>query len=307
MEPYQEKAWEMLTPNEQNSLFLSISQGLSTKKTGEIMKISHYKYLELKARSERLFKLFSEYFQVHPSLIRPRNILEEPFKYYLEACIEKRLPKSEAIEYAGEESWLLTPVSTKCIIRNMNNLKLSEDPWDKDLYALIQEFDRWNNFRILPLSLQTSSPYKRRETKKYIIYFRYLKSIPYNTVSYLINKYHKVGINRNYSVMFSEKFQGGFLLISLKKSSKVTEVFTSKRLYVFEDINLAREFALMISNYENQSISPKSGLHFWKKFKELITYALNYKEIDNHDFNYNFLDHVYNISRSKTPRKKDKI
>lgn len=304
MEPYQEKAWEMLTPNEQNSLFLSLSQGLSTKKTGEIMKISHYKYLELKARSERLFKLFSEYFQVHPSLIRPRSVLEEPFKYYLEACIEKRLPKSEAIEYAGEESWLLNPVNTKCIIRNMNNLKLSEDPWDKDLYALIQEFDRWNNFRILPLQLQTSSPYKRRETKKYIIYFRYLKSIPYNNIIYLVNKYHKAGTNRNYTAVFSDKFSEGFLIISLKKSSKVLDIFTNKRLYVFEDINQAREFALMILNYSRESTNPKSGLHFWKKFKELITYALNYKEIDNHDFNYNFLDQVYSISRSKTPRKK---
>lgn len=121
---------------------------------------------------------------------------------------------------------------------------------------------------------------------------------------YLVNKYHKVGENRNYTVVFSDEFPDKFLIISLKKSTKITQVFTDKRLYVFDNINLAREFALMIYNYDNQSINPKSGLHFWKKFKELITHAINYNEIDNHDFNYNFLDHIYNISRSKTPRKK---
>lgn len=38
MEDYQEKAWECLTKEEQNSLFLTLSQGLSTWKTGEILK-----------------------------------------------------------------------------------------------------------------------------------------------------------------------------------------------------------------------------------------------------------------------------
>lgn len=61
MEPYMEKAWDCLTEQEQNSLFLNLSNGLSARETGEILKVSHYKYLEIKARAEKLFKLFSDF------------------------------------------------------------------------------------------------------------------------------------------------------------------------------------------------------------------------------------------------------
>ena len=59
MEPYMEKAWDCLTEQEQNSLFLNLSNGLSARETGEILKVSHYKYLEIKARAEKLFKQLS--------------------------------------------------------------------------------------------------------------------------------------------------------------------------------------------------------------------------------------------------------
>lgn len=305
MEPYQEKAWNCLTEPEQNSLFLNISKGLSTKKTGEIMKLSHYKYLELKARAETLFKLFSEYFQVYPDLVRPRCILDEPFRYYLEACLIKRLPKSEAKEYAGDELWLLNPITNRCIVNNMRKLKQSEDPWDQDLYALIQEFDRWNNFRILPLELQTTSPYKRRETKKYIIYFNYIKTIPQEKWDYLLYKYCSKGKDelRYYVSLFSDNYEDGYLIIPIKRDQEILEYFNNLRLYVFDKYSMAQEFALMIVNYKNKSVSQKSGLLFWKRFKELIPEAINYKQVDNHDFNFNFLDRIYGISRTKSRKK----
>ena len=74
MESYREKAWECLTEQEQNSLFLNLSKGLSTRETGEILGVSHYKYLEIKARAEKLFKLFSDYFELHPSLVIPNRL-----------------------------------------------------------------------------------------------------------------------------------------------------------------------------------------------------------------------------------------
>ena len=54
MEPYMEKAWDCLTEQEQNSLFLNLSNGLSARETGEILKVSHYKYLEIKARAREI-------------------------------------------------------------------------------------------------------------------------------------------------------------------------------------------------------------------------------------------------------------
>lgn len=70
MEPYMEKAWDCLTEQEQNSLFLNLSNGLSARETGEILKVSHYKYLEIKARAEKLFKLFSDFLNT-PKFSKP--------------------------------------------------------------------------------------------------------------------------------------------------------------------------------------------------------------------------------------------
>ena len=62
----------------------------------------------------------------------------------------KRLPKEEAKLHTGDSSFLLTKISNIKIEKWMLVLKQSEDEWDKDLYALIMEFDRWNGYRILP-------------------------------------------------------------------------------------------------------------------------------------------------------------
>ena len=71
-------------------------KGLSTWEAGEILKMSHYKYLELKARAEKFFKLFSDYFELHPSLVNPKSPIEPRFRDYIFGAMVKRLPKEEA-------------------------------------------------------------------------------------------------------------------------------------------------------------------------------------------------------------------
>lgn len=62
----------------------------------------------------------------------------------------------------------------------MKRLKESEDEWDKDTLRLILEFDRWNNFRILPRMLQQPSAFKRRSNKR-IRYTSNISLIEYPT------------------------------------------------------------------------------------------------------------------------------
>lgn len=64
MNEYQKKAWDCLTPTEQQSLFLQLSESKSSWEAGEILKLSHYKYLEIKERSEKFFRLFSDFFEI---------------------------------------------------------------------------------------------------------------------------------------------------------------------------------------------------------------------------------------------------
>lgn len=162
----QEKAWNCLTPKEQNSLFLQLTQGKSSWEAGEMMGISHYKYLEIKDRSQKFFRMFTEFYDIHPDLFRPNGSVEESFRDYMYACLEKRMKRSEASAFVGESSMLVNSVTQENLIRNMKRLKESGDTWDKDTWALIMEFDRWNNHRILPRLIQQPSAFKRRVNKK---------------------------------------------------------------------------------------------------------------------------------------------
>ena len=224
-------AWDCLTKQEQDSLFLNTGQGLSTRRTGEILGMSHYKYLEMKARAEKFFKMFSDYFYLHPSLIRPGAPLTEAFKDYLYGSILKRLTKDEAVNYAGDSTWILKEFNTKKITVNMERLKASEDPWDIDLYKLIMEFDRWNSFRILPQLLQAPSAYKRRTNKKYKVYLRYLHRIPDFKIRYLLDVYWKKSGKVRYIALVSSIFEYGYQLVPIDVSDKVTKELTDMKIY----------------------------------------------------------------------------
>lgn len=61
MNEAQQKAWSYLIDKEQQSLFLQLSESKSSWEAGEILKLSHYKYLEIRERSEKFFRLFSDF------------------------------------------------------------------------------------------------------------------------------------------------------------------------------------------------------------------------------------------------------
>lgn len=48
MNEAQQKAWSCLIDKEQQSLFLQLSESKSSWEAGEILKLSHYKYLEIR-------------------------------------------------------------------------------------------------------------------------------------------------------------------------------------------------------------------------------------------------------------------
>ena len=300
MEKYQEQAWDCLTKQEQDSLFLNQGQGLSTRRTGEIMGMSHYKYLELKARAEKFFKMFSDYFYIHPSLIRPGAPLTEAFKDYLYGSILKRLSKDEAINYAGDSTWVLKQFNTKKITVNMERLKASEDKWDKDLYILIMEFDRWNSFRILPQLLQAPSAYKRRTNKKYKVYLKYLHRIPDYKIRYLLDVYWKQSGKVRYIALVSSIFEYGYQLVPVGVTDKITAELTEMKIYIFENQLDAEDFGLQVSRYFEIG-TPRSGLKFWAHFDELIEKAINYKHINNMDFSVGTLDQAYKLKRKPLP------
>lgn len=301
MEKYQEQAWDCLTQDEQNSLFLNTSQGMSTWGVGEVLKMSHYKYLELKARAEKFFKLFSDYFQLHPSLIRPGAPIGPIFRDYLFGTMLKRLPKEEAITYAGDSTFRLKEISNKIIHKDIKRLKESPDPWDNHLYQLIMEFDRWNNYRILPRALQAPSAYERRTNKKHKAYLRYLHQVPDFKIKALVDIYWKgpkgKPDSRYYIALISDFFDDGYAVIPVLKKTEVIKALTDNKLYIFNTQDEADDFGLLAARFFEETLNQKKGLKFWKRYREMIEQAINYREINNMDFTSENLDTAFGLKR----------
>lgn len=297
----QKKAWKWLTKEEQDSLFLTLGTGKSSWEVGEMMKKSHYKYLEIRERSEALFKLFNNFLEIHPSIFRPMGPCQEDFKDYIEALICHRKSRSEALLYSGKASNLINEVSNKKIINNIRRLKNSTDMWDIDTLRLIFEFDKWNNFRILPKMFQLPSAYKRRINKKHKIYIRYMLDTR-KRPKWLIDKiyerfYFKTRKEENvyYIALISfECFRdNGYKVISVKKDQSVIDELSKFYIYVFDKKDDADSFGFKVVNFKIQTSKVKLGLKFWPEYRSVIEKAINYKEVNNLNFSIKNIDSSY--------------
>lgn len=308
MKKNEQLAWDLLTPNEQNSLFLTLGKGLSSWESGEMLKIAHYKYLELKERAEKFFKMYTEYFEDCESLIRPQAPLDSRFKDYIYACIEKRLTKPKAIQHTGDSSLCIGRVSREHILKNMAILKESDNPWDIKLFKLIMEFDRWNNWRILPRSIQAPSAYKRRNNKREKIYIGYMNKLPTYKVSaiYDIYKYSRRKPSKGcyYICLISkELFTDGYEVIPVKMDEDTISSLSKLFIYVFQEKEFADILGYQVTSFESKINKPTLGQKFWPQFRDNIQRAVNYGAVNNIDFYTERLDMAYNIKR-RAPKDK---
>lgn len=297
MEAHQSKAWDCLTLIERQSLFLRLSENKSSWEVGEMLKLSHYKYLEVRDRSEYFFKLFSNFFEIHPSIFRPDGPCEQQFKDYIEALIEKRYSRVQAREYTGNSSMVLPKVTNRCIIRNMEYLKLSSISWDRDTHKLIMEFDRWNNFRILPSIIQQPSAFKRRLNKKDKIYIKYLiKKVPELVIDKIKEKYwYKVKPSKPkyWVALFKSNKRFQYILMPIRPLKEVVDEMSRHYLYVFNTRDEADTFGFMVSKYYLKTSGIKLGQKFWPEYRLITSQAINYNEVNNIDFNVKQLNNAF--------------
>lgn len=307
MNEAQLKAWNCLTEKEQQSLFLRLSENKSTWEAGEILGLSHYKYIEIRERSEKFFKMFTEFFEKRSAIFRPDCPCERNFQDFIEGCLEKRLTRKQSIDYCGDSTQILSRVNTKNIIRNMARLKESEDPWDKDTINLIWEFDRWNNYRILPSLWQQPSAYKRRLNKKDKIYIKYLllrfPEWAHDRLRerfYYKNRYKNT--KRYWVTLISDKrYKDGYKVMPVRPEEDIVNEFTRFYLYVFDNKEDADTFGFLVSTYFIKTNEVKLGQKFWPEYRDCVQRALNYNQVNNIDFTVKQLDSVYKkpIKRKK--------
>lgn len=306
MKENREKAWSLLTESEKQSIYLTTGQGLSGWQAGEILQVTHYKYLELKARSETFFKLFSDYFEIYKYLLNPTAKVLPAFRDYIYGCIEKRLPLPEAKIYAGEGRWSSKSVREKEILYSMKTLKESESKWDQDLYQLIIEFDRWNNFRILPVQIQSGSPFKRKSNRQAKAYFKYLKNIHPNTLLKISTQLTYRGKNNAWIALISDYNETGqpYDVIPIRNDKKNIKSMTINRIYMFKSQEDAIIFAALVLRHD-MVFTSKDGLLFWKKYDAIIQKAYNHDSITHTSKITNFYDESFKdmYTAPKKPRK----
>lgn len=305
----QQKAWNCLTKIEQQSLFLHTSEGKSSWEAGTMMNISHYKYIEIRERSEKFFRMFADFFEKYPSIFRPDCPCERNFQDFIEGVIEHRLKKRDAVAYTGDSTQQLPKVNRKNLIRNMKYLKESENLWDLDTRRLIFEFDRWNNFRILPSILQQPSAFKRRLNKKDKIYIKYLlERIPTFVLEKLKERfYYKVKPSKKklwVTLISPDLYTDGYYLLPIRPEKEVLEEMNRFYIYIFEDREDADTFGYLVTSFYERTAKVIAGQKFWPEYRYLVKKAINYNAINNIEFNVNRLDNAYNIKPKRKSKKK---
>lgn len=281
MEAFQELAWSCLTKNEQNCLYYNLSHGKSSWEIGKMMGVTHYKVLELKNRAETLFKIFSDYFEKHPSLIRPSCPISIRFRDYIYALMMRRLPKEEALYFVDDSTWFMVPIRDKQIEAGMVRLKYSEDEWDKDLYLLVVEFDRWNSFRILPRGLQKESPYTRRSNRKVKNLYHYMHKIPAGKYQALKMAYQKSAKAKDvlFAVIFDPKALREYEVMRVANTQENITSFSKMNLFLFNTIEDATAFGSLLRDYfaiYKKEDSQKRRTRCWKDLDPISKRAINY-------------------------------
>jgi hypothetical protein len=274
------RAWALLSEDEKLALSLQLGLNKSSWESGEIMKKSHYKYLEIRYRAEHFLKMFTERLDLFDCLIPkdingPKIVIE-----YLRLCLEKRCKPAQALEEVSksQSARVTKSMINDHLIELLPKWENSENAYDRSTFEFVKEYDRWNNFRILPKEIQEPSAYKRRIKNTYKKHVRVIGHI--NPLS--LEKLKKL-----YAIKKSQYFlpilvEGKGEIWPVKLNEASSKLFNSIGLYIFTNKQEAQEYIESIETYISKGKKEcTDGLDFWPKYRELIKKAKNYQEVQN--------------------------
>lgn len=283
------KAWDILRDDEKQALSLSINHKKSSWEAGEIMGKAHYKYLEIQQRAKRLFEIFHVHYQKYGDIIPKESMITWDFQEFILQVLKERKGYRDTIA-SIEKGTKLTSKNARTrreqlmdYIRAIRDSKLEAD---QDLYFLLLEFDRWNNFRVLPEEIQQPSAFKRRNKTRLLKHLTQLKELDVFLIDRLLNKlqapkgYH---LKVLWLPIISDTFPDGYSVIRIKATKKNCNYIAEQlKLYMFKDKDQAENYALLVEDYlSNPEKDCKKGQKFWPTFRKTIKSSANYNEINN--------------------------
>lgn len=271
------KVWGILTEDEKSSLTLQHGLDKSSWEAGEILNRSHYKYLEIKYRAGQFLKMFTEHLELYDEVI-PQDIPgDKIILKFLRLCIEKRLKPMEAINKLDEDVKINKAIINEKLITQMAKWQKSDNAHCIIIHDLVKEYDRWNNFRILPKQIQEPSAYKRRIKNSYKKHLKIISTINALSLKKLLKLYNTS--RRPYLYMPLMK-EGVPCLYTVKNNKQSFKILSTIGLYLFEKKENASEYLDLVEGYVTKKKKEcKDGLNFWPKYRDIIKLAKNYPEV----------------------------
>lgn len=275
------KAWELLTLDEQMALSLKHGHAKSTWQAGEIMSKAHYKFLEIEARAKFFLKMFMEYFDVYNELIPSFISMDNKFRTYLQITIGNRGTVREAVDFIDEKEYNSKQHREEAIIKSIERLVNSKELVDRNFVRMIFDFDRWNNFRILPEAIREPSAFKRRNKNQEKKNVKNLISLNEYQVQLILDRYQSLDTTKLIYMPIPSKdnLNKGYGVIQVRDTQPNIQDLSKFGFYLFYREADALEFYSLINQYSfNRKIEKndcKLGQQFWPKFRELIKRSIN--------------------------------
>lgn len=283
------KAWEVLKEDEKMALSLQHVSEKSSWQAGEIMEKSHYKYLEIKYRAERFLKIFTEHYNHFDSLIPPYISGDKMVIDYFTQCVEKRRKPMMVLAHWNDNPETKidkTELNTR-IKDTLDNWQKSDNVYNLAMFDLVKEFDRWNNFRILPKDCQEPSAFKRRVKNVQKRRVRLATSLPEISIEKIEALF---SVKRKPCVYLPVLHSKKLRVLKTKCTPKVIAIFSELNLYVFKDEETATKYGKLIEAYVSKTKREcQDGLNFWPSYRDIVKIAENYEAIDNIVPNRRFL------------------
>lgn len=303
-------AWDILREDEKTAISLSLGHSKSTWEAGEVMGRAHFKYLEIQKRARKYIEIFTNHFEKYEGLF-PESIsqlISFSFKEYLQLTMIKRMHISRAIAQIEDSSYKTANKRNKAIIKEIEKLKKMDNEPALDLYGLIMDFDRWNNFRILPIEIQEPSAFKRRNKARDVKHLKKIISMPQYSISTIIEKYSYNGkYNKLYLPLISKYLEGNYEVIPIRWKNINIEEVSRAGLFLFESRAMADKLGAMVAEYFIDNIKNcKTGQKFWPEFRELSIQAINFKQLQNIHKSRTYLDQAW-FDRDMIRKRKNQV
>lgn len=274
-------AWDILSPDEKTALGTMFGMNKSSWEAGEIMDKSHYKFLEIKYRAEKFLAMFTEHLDLYQQLIPDYIAGEKTVIEYFRLCIGKRMKPQEVITKLNDNT--IDRVFTKSglnakVVNQLRKWGKSEDVFELSMFNLVKEFDRWNNFRILPREIQEPSAFKRRIKNMYKKHIRVLTSMPALSREKLIklSKTNKAPFAYMPLLIRGSSFE----IIKVKVNQNITPLYIELCLYIFKTKEEAETYITNVFHYVSKGKKDcKDGIEFWQIYRDCIKTAQNYHEV----------------------------